>query len=265
MFRAIRRRVHVSPATVIASFALVFAMAGGAYAAKRYVITSTKQISPSVLKSLQGKAGANGANGAQGPAGPAGAAGAAGAKGETGAAGADGTNGANGVSVASSVEPAGVNCKAGGSKFVGASGTTYACNGEKGKEGTFGGQTLPTGKTLKGTYAAEAYSEVGVPTAGFGKAATGVSFALPLESEPAIHYIKVGETPPAGCTGTVQEPGAAEGNLCVFGENEENTFLGAVGVNLRGSHTATIGFEVVGLAGAKGNIFLSGTWAVTGS
>ena len=76
MFSAMRRRI--SPATVLAGLALVFAMSGGAYAAKKYLITSTKQISPSVLKQLQGKAGsggapgAAGAQGAQGPAGPAG-------------------------------------------------------------------------------------------------------------------------------------------------------------------------------------------------
>jgi hypothetical protein len=36
------------------TLALVFAMSGGAYAARRFVITSTKQIKPSVLKSLSG-------------------------------------------------------------------------------------------------------------------------------------------------------------------------------------------------------------------
>ena len=107
MFSAMRRRMRVSPATVIAGLALVFAMTGGAYAAKKYLITSTKQISPSVLKSLQGKAGAAGAagaqglgpagaQGAQGPAGPAGAKGEAGAAGQDGAAGAKGATGATG-------------------------------------------------------------------------------------------------------------------------------------------------------------------------
>ncbi len=75
MFSAIRRHMRVSPTTVIATLALVFAMTGGAYAAKKYLITSTKQISPSVLKALQGKAGPAGAAGAQGPAGPAGSGG----------------------------------------------------------------------------------------------------------------------------------------------------------------------------------------------
>ena len=35
MFSAIRRQMHVSPATVIATLALVFAMTGGAYAASK--------------------------------------------------------------------------------------------------------------------------------------------------------------------------------------------------------------------------------------
>jgi hypothetical protein len=37
----------------VAALALVFAMSGGAYAASRYVITSTKQISLEVLESLK--------------------------------------------------------------------------------------------------------------------------------------------------------------------------------------------------------------------
>src|ERR1700684_522797 len=96
MFSSLRRRMRVSPTTVIASLALVFAMTGGAYAAKKYLITSTKQISPSVLKSLQGKAGPAGANGPAGPAGPQGPAGGTGGKGENGKEGAAGKNGENG-------------------------------------------------------------------------------------------------------------------------------------------------------------------------
>jgi Collagen triple helix repeat (20 copies) len=261
MFSSVRR--HVTYANVMVTFALVFAMSGGAYAASKYLIASTKQISPKVLKQLKGSNGKNGASGATGPQGPSGPQGPAGAKGENGVAGANGTNGKDGVSVTSGVESKGANCKEGGSKFVAASGTTYACNGEKGKEGTFGGQMLPEGKTLTGAYAAAAFSEAGVGTAGFGKAATGVSFALPVPGEPAVHYIKVGESLPAGCTGNAHEPGAEKGNLCVFSDNEENLFSGRPFIQMKGSSTATVGFEAAGLAAAKGNVYISGTWAVT--
>jgi hypothetical protein len=57
---------HVSYANVAATLALVFAMSGGALAAKHYLINSTKQINPKVLKALKGKTGATGAAGAQG-------------------------------------------------------------------------------------------------------------------------------------------------------------------------------------------------------
>src|SRR6202012_5831111 len=62
-----------SPALVISILALVVALSGTAVAAKRYLITNTKQISPAALKQLtrlaatqvkQGPAGAAGAQGA---------------------------------------------------------------------------------------------------------------------------------------------------------------------------------------------------------
>jgi hypothetical protein len=59
-------RRHLSFANVAATLALVLAMSGGAYAAKHYLITSTKQIKPSVLASLRGRPGPSGAIGAQG-------------------------------------------------------------------------------------------------------------------------------------------------------------------------------------------------------
>jgi hypothetical protein len=62
-------RRHLSFANVTATLALFFALSGGAYAAKHYLITSTKQIKPSVLATLHGKEGRKGAAGATGPAG----------------------------------------------------------------------------------------------------------------------------------------------------------------------------------------------------
>ncbi len=100
MFSMIRRRVTF--VNVMLTLALVFAMSGGAYAAQRYLITSTKQISPKVLKALKGSAGsagtqgATGAQGAPGPQGPQGANGANGEKGERGETGAKGEQGPKG-------------------------------------------------------------------------------------------------------------------------------------------------------------------------
>ncbi len=90
MFSGIRRRATY--ANVVATLALVFAMSGGALAASRYLITSTKQIKPSVLAQLKGAKGARGVNGAIGPQGPQGPAGPAGS-GEKGATGAPGGQG----------------------------------------------------------------------------------------------------------------------------------------------------------------------------
>jgi hypothetical protein len=74
-------------ANVTATLALFFAMSGGALAAKHYLINSTKQINPKVLRALRGKTG---------PPGPAGA---LGAQGKEGAAGKEGKEGKPGPTV----------------------------------------------------------------------------------------------------------------------------------------------------------------------
>lgn len=75
---------RLSYANVVATLALVFAITGGAIAAQHYLITSTKQISPKVVKKLRGHRGRRGPRGLVGAVGPTGAAGAAGAKGDNG-------------------------------------------------------------------------------------------------------------------------------------------------------------------------------------
>src|ERR1700704_4470693 len=83
-------RKHLSYANVAATVALVLSMAGGAFAASHYLITSTKQISPKVLGKLKGRRGPagpqgpTGAIGPQGPGGPQGNRGPAGQRGEQG-------------------------------------------------------------------------------------------------------------------------------------------------------------------------------------
>jgi hypothetical protein len=74
-------------ANVTATLALFFAMSGGALAAKHYLINSTKQINPKVLRALKGN---------KGPTGPAGA---LGAQGKEGVAGKEGKEGKPGPTV----------------------------------------------------------------------------------------------------------------------------------------------------------------------
>jgi hypothetical protein len=81
---------HLKYANVVATLALVFAMGGTAVAAKHFLISSTSQINPKVLKKLKGNTGKTGAKGTSGTNGTNGTNGATGA---TGAEGAKGTAG----------------------------------------------------------------------------------------------------------------------------------------------------------------------------
>jgi hypothetical protein len=89
------RRPSLSYANVVATLALIVALGGGAMAAS-YVITSTKQIKPSVLKKLKGKRGKRGKIGLPGLAGAKGDPGAPGAKGDPGTPGTPGAKGDKG-------------------------------------------------------------------------------------------------------------------------------------------------------------------------
>jgi hypothetical protein len=250
----LRNRIHITPSTLIATLALVFAMTGGAYAAGKYIITSTKQISPKVLKSLKGNAGAKGANGVNGAAGPAGTAGATGPGGAQGTPGGTGQKGEKGE------------------------------KGDKGDPGTTGfTETLPTGKTEKGDWSMNGNAGIDV---------SSVSFVIPLESAPVVHYIRTtGKEPfeeagvekervqPA-CPGSAAEPQAEPGSLCVYASGElgvnksqpgeifpricplgvksvENCFFAA---NAGAGADAT-GFGL--LAYVEGLGLIGGTWAVT--
>jgi hypothetical protein len=264
MFSTMRRRLHLTPSTVIATLALVFAMTGGAYAASKYLITSTKQISPKVLKTLKGASGAKGANGASGPAGPTGPAGGAGPQGPQGPAGNNGGNGekgANGESVTNTaLAPGKGGCKEGGAEFkVGSGAATHACNGEKGV--IHPKETLPKGATETGSWAAHPETE-GAETY------VPISFNIPLPAaiaEPKV-FVVASTGNGSTCPGSAAEPKAEEGDLCVY-----EAFVLNVTVHL--PVNASVGpFSIgAGTAGAYLNIaggsasprLAQGTWAVT--
>jgi hypothetical protein len=235
MLKAIRTRFNAT--TLVAVLALVFAMTGAAYAGSKYLITSTKQISPKVLKALKGASGGAGANGAPGAAGPGGPGG------PQGPGGAQGPGGPGG--------PAGAPGKEGPP-------------GKDGKNGTTGfTKTLPSGATETGTWAVHAAAEGEEP-------ALSLSFAIPLAKEletAQVHVVgKTGNG--TTCPGSAEEPAAAEGNLCVYeGEN----FAGHVEL-ASGKVLKPYGLLVSG-AGTAGAVLLPratalpaiawGSWAVT--
>jgi hypothetical protein len=255
----IRRRVTFANVTVM--LALVFAMTGGAYAAKHYLITSTKQISPKVLKQLKG---ANGPKGDAGPPGPAGPQGPAGAAGKEGPPGKDGASGKDGESVTSTPLAAKTACAEGGSKFTVGGKETLACNGNEGSPGPPGepwtaGGTLPPGKTETGAWS----------VAGTGSWSAAISFPIPLAKalgENEVHNVE--STGGTSCPGTLEEPKAAPGNLCVY-DGAASGELIAIDIipPSSGNFFLTLGAATNGaivLVLAKGPEYKQwGSWAVT--
>ena len=253
-------------ANVAMTLALVLAMSGGAFAAGKFLITSTKQIKPSVLSSLKGKAGPAGPTGAVGLAGGAGPQGPAGLKGETGSPGAPGVNG---ESVTTAKLAKGSACPEGGAEFkVGGGAATHACNGKEGSPWTAGG-TLPPKATETGIWSLGPIAEESVPLYG-GEHILYVpvaSFTIPLAaplSGSQVHYIKPNDPAPAGCTGgTASNPTAEPGNLCVYAGVEVETESEFIISPVTGKGASTAGAIVVFKVTGSGGLG-RGTWAVTG-
>src|SRR5882757_7627353 len=93
-------RRHLNYANVAATLALLFAMSGGALAANHYLINSTHQINPKVLRRLKGNRGPRGPAGVRGIAiqGPSGVNGLKGQRGEPGHEGPAGPEGLSALS-----------------------------------------------------------------------------------------------------------------------------------------------------------------------
>jgi len=244
MFQTIRR--HINSTTIVAVVALVFAMTGGAYAAKRILITSTSQISKPVLAKLKGANGKNGTNGAAGPAGPAGPTGPVGPAGPTGPAGTPGSAGQQGEKGA---------------------------DGAPGSEGPEGqpwtpNSVLPSNAVETGTWLAPANAS----SAEFGT----ISFPIQLASELDVTHVKYVtvkdvdlSTIPSGCAGTAAKPAAEAGFLCVFEGKVESAVGTAEGQLILKSTENVPGAGVTGaviLIESEGTESrFSGTWAVRGA
>ena len=225
MLASIRRRLCY--ANVVATFALVFAMSGGALAAGHYLLTSTGQVSPKVLKALKGKsgpAGAPGPQGAQGAQGPKGEAGAPGARGETGAKGETGATGAAGVTGAR--QRAGATGAPGGPALTGSPWTA--------------GGTLPSGQSETGTWASSGPAgEYKVEAPRWRPSRSHLTVAPTAQRDRPMKKAQreANENLPAGCEGNVEAPKADPGNLCVFEYfNVENATVKAQVVSAVGAH-----------------------------
>src|ERR1039458_3419482 len=101
----LKRKRGLSYANVTATLALVFSMSGGALAANSYLINSTKQINPNVLKRLTGKSGPVGSTGDEGPQGQEGLLGQEGLPGQEGPRGEQGVPGEAGPEGQSALTP----------------------------------------------------------------------------------------------------------------------------------------------------------------
>lgn len=268
MFSTLNNRFGIPG--VISVIALVFAMAGGAFAAN-HIASGGASASG---KAKQGKQGKPGKTGPAGPAGPAGAAGAAGPKGDAGSNGSNGTNGTSATT--ESFNGALHGCTEGGVVVKSASPEAVVCNGKKGSNATGGlPEMLPSGKTETGAWA---FGEI--PASALPETLRiPISFTIPLEEElqsTQVHYINAAgkevvspgvEETSTKCLGSAAAPSAVAGNLCVYtGNLHEAKFnngriqKAAAGPGSPGASTA--GSSLI-VSEPEEEAAGNGTWAVT--
>jgi len=223
--------------TVISIIALVLTMTGAAFAAKSALTPKQKKEVEKIAKKFAGKPGAPGPQGPQGPQGLPGAKGEKGDKGDTGLAG---------------------------------------------KDGTFSTEPLPSGQTLTGVWGQEIAppsGELSLATISYpirvSPAPTkldwvkaGGSSALVVNPETGA-FVKILETPEeveGVCPGSVADPQAVAGNVCMYTAFEEsatfdNGFFAHPHRTTSPDPTSGVVFPFVNTESEPG--LISGSWAVT--
>jgi hypothetical protein len=264
MFSMLRARFGIPG--VIAVFALVFAMMGGAYAASGGLSGKQKKETEKIAKKFQG----TGPAGAQGPAGPQGTPGASGKDGTSGQPGSPGAPGAAGVSPVGTefTGSSSGHCLEGegGVKMVGAN-TTYLCNGKEGAPWTLG--VLPPDATETGMWRFSSTA----PKFFTSFFIEPLSFPIPLKAALDAAHVKLvpaagpvpgecdnGVAPAAG----VRNPEADAGYLCVFRSAFEE---GSPTIEIQNLEFASGGSDTTGalLASTTASFFAIGSYAVTGA
>ena len=227
-------------ADVAASLALVVALGGTGYAAAKLPKNSVgaQQLKSNAVTSVDVKDGA--LKRADFKAGqiPAGARGPAGADGIDGSDGIDGADGAAGVQGPEGPE---------------------GPQGDTGAPGPLVG-TLPAGATLRGAFG------FGARVDAVGSLVEGViSYPFPTATSPTRIVVQKDATPPAECPGTIAEPAALPGFLCLYvrvANNVDGDGVRAFGAS--GQTNFRYGAIVFSTATAAGmTMEASGTWAVT--
>jgi hypothetical protein len=134
-------------------------------------------------------------------------------------------------------------------------------DGAQGKEGPAGpfGETLPSGKSETGVYAIEGSGSV---------IQSGWGFPFALATAPTSHFILDGATPPAQCPGSLSNPRASPGHLCVYESKKHGgttTFKEIFNPENEGFGTSSrFGFGIdLDNSKAPENAWSQGTWAVT--
>jgi hypothetical protein len=160
--------------------------------------------------------------------------------------------------------------KTGAAGAPGAQGPAGA-KGEAGIQGVPGPVTgdLPSGATLRGNYAIR--QPAGALTGEFW---TDVSFGLRLPSEPTVHVVALAGAKPAACQGTVYQPQAAPGHLCVYRGGEvgfDEPDVGRIASAANPDSSNSFVNDLIGVTGGfltftptgSGNHLATGSWAVT--
>jgi hypothetical protein len=113
---------------------------------------------------------------------------------------------------------------------------------------------LASGETLRGVYGLEAES--------LGAVQTAISYPLALSAPPSFNYLPPEAPATASCPGTVDQPEAMPGHLCVYARSQVNV-LGVLIDFPAEFDSARYGVIVVGATGGNVDAVIKGTWAVT--